>query len=98
MRTAVPNEMGGRVVRALIRSIEENRQFLSEIDGLIGDGDHGVNMSKGFSMAESRLTEEGFSPAFETLGFTLLDDIGGSMGPLYGSIFLGMSAWTAPAA
>ncbi len=87
----IPANKGKRVVQALIRAIVTNRDYLSQVDGLIGDGDHGVNMSKGFEMAGKRLTEDSFEKAFETLGLTLLDDIGGSMGPLYGSLFLGMS-------
>lgn len=82
---------GADLVRAIVQVIRDNRQYLSDIDGLIGDGDHGVNMSKGFTLAEERLTEEGFSSALETLGMTLLEDIGGSMGPLYSCIFFAMA-------
>ena len=39
----------GRVVLdALIATIDEHAAMLSEIDGAIGDGDHGINMRKGF--------------------------------------------------
>ena len=38
------------VILKIIKSIEENKEWLSEIDGAIGDGDHGVNMAKGFGM------------------------------------------------
>lgn len=82
----------GRLVRNLIEVIVENRQYLSEIDGLIGDGDHGVNMAKGFKGCESRLDKLGDSAddlatALTQLSMALMDDIGGSMGPLYGSFF-----------
>lgn len=91
MKTAVSRGQGGRAVRALIRAIHKNKQYLSEIDGAIGDGDHGINMNKGFTLAGEKLADESFTAAFETLGLTLLEDIGGSMGPLYGSMFLGIS-------
>ena len=85
----------GQVVLDLITTINDNRAYLSEIDGAIGDGDHGINMSKGFSQCRDRLLAEpalpGLSDALETLGMTLLEGIGGSMGPLYGSFFIGLS-------
>ncbi|TVR06439.1 MAG: dihydroxyacetone kinase subunit L, partial [Spirochaetaceae bacterium] len=66
---------------------------LSEIDGRIGDGDHGINMDKGFQLTATRL-EEGMSmsEALRVLGRTLLLEIGGSMGPLYGQFFKAMAA------
>lgn len=87
------NSKSGTLVLDLINRIQDNRQFLSEIDGKIGDGDHGINMSKGFSMCGEKLEGKPFSlsDGFFTLGKTLMDDIGGSMGPLYGVFFEGMA-------
>lgn len=85
---------GGQIVRALIKVIQANRDALSEIDGLIGDGDHGINMSKGFTMCAERLGDVQDIPlakALKTLGRVLLMEIGGSMGPLYGTFFIEMS-------
>lgn len=84
----------GGVVLELVAAINANRAWLSEIDGAIGDGDHGINMSKGFSQAGAALGDAagGLGPAFSTLGDTLLSGIGGSMGPLYGTFFLDMAA------
>ena len=84
----------GDVVRDLIATINANRAYLSEIDGLIGDGDHGINMSKGFTGCGARLDAMGpaandLPKALEQLSQALMDDIGGSMGPLYGTFFLG---------
>lgn len=85
----------GQVVLDLIDIINENRAYLSEIDGAIGDGDHGINMSKGFSQCRDRLLDApslpGLGEGLDCLGMTLLDGIGGSMGPLYGSFFIGLS-------
>ena len=66
---------------------------MSEVDGKIGDGDHGINMNKGFTMCGDKLkgTTYNMSEAFATLSATLMEDIGGSMGPLYGVIFDEMS-------
>jgi dihydroxyacetone kinase-like protein len=76
----------------LVQTIQENAAYLSELDGAIGDGDHGVNMSKGFTRAGERLGDEtGLSEGLSVLGDTLLTEIGGAMGPLYGTFFLEMS-------
>lgn len=82
-------EKEGRiVVEKLIGMIRENKAYLSEVDGAIGDGDHGINMAKGFTLTAEWLTEEmGLSEALKTLGRTLVREIGGAMGPLYGSFF-----------
>ncbi|MFA7672159.1 MAG: dihydroxyacetone kinase subunit DhaL [Sphaerochaetaceae bacterium] len=84
---------GQIIVEKLAQMIHENRTYLSEIDGAIGDGDHGINMDKGFSMAAQQLKnkELGLSEALKVLGNVLLEEIGGSMGPLYGTFFRRMA-------
>lgn len=83
------------LVENLITMMGEQRAYLSEIDGAIGDGDHGINMSKGFAQARQRINERRVPPnlpqALDDLAMTLLEGIGGSMGPLYGGFFLAMS-------
>ncbi|MFL9959457.1 dihydroxyacetone kinase subunit DhaL [Paraburkholderia nemoris] len=85
----------GGVVVDLVRTINANRQYLSEVDGAIGDGDHGINMSKGFSQCGEHLAARGSAPSLQValadLSSALMDGIGGSMGPLYGTFFLSMS-------
>jgi len=83
------NASSGAIVLSMAKRIIENRAYLSEIDGKIGDGDHGVNMAKGFGMAAERLKDEDASlaQALDTLGTVLMTEIGGSMGPLYGVMF-----------
>jgi len=83
------NEDGAVIVNRMIRAIRENKQYLSDIDGAIGDGDHGINMNKGFTLAGDALEKEpgDLSHGLTTLGKTLIMKIGGAMGPLYGKIF-----------
>lgn len=83
------NAGAGDIVLSMADRIVENRAYLSEIDGKIGDGDHGVNMAKGFGMATERLKGQNLSLAqsLEVLGTILMTEIGGSMGPLYGVMF-----------
>lgn len=83
------NASSGDIVLSLADRIIENRAYLSEIDGKIGDGDHGVNMAKGFGMAAERIkgSDMSLAEALDTLGTVLMTEIGGSMGPLYGVMF-----------
>ena len=83
------NKDGKAIVDNLIVVIKDNKGYLSDIDGLIGDGDHGINMSKGCSICQERLkdTDASFYEALKALSSVLLTEIGGSMGPLYGTFF-----------
>lgn len=83
----------GFVVTDMIDAIVANRDHLSEIDGKIGDGDHGVNMAKGFKMCQRALGDPvpGLKESLAILGDTLMAGIGGSMGPLYGTFFIEMA-------
>ncbi len=88
-----PNAGGGDIVLEIARRIVEKRAYLSGIDGLIGDGDHGVNMAKGFSLTADRLRgrAQPLAASLATLGDVLMTEIGGSMGPLYGVMFSGFA-------
>ena len=92
-RDSYPATEGRRLVLALVETIEANRAYLSEIDGAIGDGDHGINMGKGFGLVKSRLGEPPTSVAdgLALIGRTLMTEIGGAMGPIYGTFFIQMS-------
>jgi dihydroxyacetone kinase-like protein len=87
------NSNGRSVVLALCDVIEENKAYLSEVDGAIGDGDHGINMAKGFRLVRERLGDKeiSLSEGLALIGKTLMTEIGGSMGPIYGTFFIQMS-------
>ncbi|MDI2091391.1 dihydroxyacetone kinase subunit DhaL [Commensalibacter oyaizuii] len=91
MSEVVHIENGVDIVNDLIQVIVSNRDYLSEIDGAIGDGDHGINMAKGFNICKQRIEGKtlSLSEALEELSDSLMEGIGGSMGPLYGCIFTG---------
>jgi dihydroxyacetone kinase-like protein len=84
---------GGSVLLLMIQSIHQNAKSLSEIDGAAGDGDHGINMDKGVLKCAERLqgNPAGFVQGLATLGDILLSEIGGSIGPLYGTFFREMA-------
>ena len=91
--TSVATNQGHVIMAALIKVIQDNKQYLSDIDGLIGDGDHGVNMNKGFTLCQEELGEQpcDLSQGLKTLYQVLMNQIGGSMGPLYGMFFKAMA-------
>jgi len=91
--TCVSIQDGSFILMPLIRAIQDNKQYLSDIDGFIGDGDHGINMNKGFTLCEEQLKAEpgDLSHGFKTLSHILMSQIGGSMGPLYGMFFSAMA-------
>ncbi|AKJ41164.1 dihydroxyacetone kinase subunit DhaL [Pragia fontium] len=84
---------GTPIVEDLVNTIVANREYLSEIDGAIGDGDHGINMAKGFNLCAESIKGKSLTvaEALDVLSDSLMEGIGGSMGPLYGSIFMGMA-------
>ena len=87
-------EEGIVILDNIIKVIQENKQYLSDIDGEIGDGDHGINMNKGFSICREELDKNpGDLPhGLNLLSRTLMMKIGGSMGPLYGKFFKSISS------
>ena len=93
MSEQVSTQCGSEVVADLVSVIVGNREYLSEIDGAIGDGDHGINMSKGFTLCAKAINGKTltFAQAFDAVSDALMEGIGGSMGPLYGSLFMGMA-------
>jgi dihydroxyacetone kinase-like protein len=88
------NRDGIRIVFDLIGAIQENKQYLSDIDGAIGDGDHGINMNKGFTLCRDELLAHpgDLTHGLKTLSKILIMKIGGSMGPLYGTFFKSLAA------
>jgi len=75
-------------------TIENEKEYLSELDGAIGDGDHGVNMAKCFRQVKKKLAEssaEDVGTLFKEVGMVVLNSVGGAMGALYGTFFLKLS-------
>lgn len=87
---SILNEDGKSILLAMVKGIQANKAYLGEVDGLIGDGDHGMNMNKGFTLFETRFKDQEFSftEGLEELGTILFSEIGGSMGPIYGTILM----------
>lgn len=90
---AFKNAEGKSILLRMVQVIQENKEYLGQIDGVIGDGDHGANMNKGFTMFLNQYkdVDYSFTEGLYHLGMVLLNGIGGSMGPIYGTIFMAMS-------
>ena len=79
------------VLRAMSRRMEAEKDFLTQLDNEIADGDHGINMARGFAAVEKKLPEladKDIGTILKTVGMTLVSVVGGSAGPLYGTAFL----------
>ena len=83
-----------KVVEILLRVakvMEEQKDFLTELDNVIGDGDHGINMARGFAEVEKKmdtLADQDIGAILKGVGMTLVSTVGGASGPLYGTAFL----------
>ncbi|WGV28740.1 dihydroxyacetone kinase subunit DhaL [Halotia branconii] len=78
-------------LQAFTTEIEKNKEYLTELDAVIGDADHGINMDRGFKKAIAQLpnvTEQDIGNILKTVSMTLISSIGGASGPLYGTFFL----------
>ncbi len=79
------------ILRQIAEKIQEEKDFLTELDNVIGDGDHGINLARGFQEVEKKLdTFAQMEPAdvLKQTGMTLVSTVGGASGPLYGTAFM----------
>lgn len=82
------------VILAIAEVIAEKKLYLTQLDAAIGDGDHGLNMNKGFQAAKEKLetaTLETPADVLKAVGMALISKVGGAAGPLYGTAFLNAS-------
>ena len=71
--------------------LEQNKDYLTELDAAIGDADHGINMNRGFQKVASQLpgvADTDIGSILKTVSMTLISSVGGASGPLYGTMFL----------
>ncbi|NLZ51572.1 MAG: dihydroxyacetone kinase subunit L [Thermoanaerobacteraceae bacterium] len=79
------------IINLITNDIQENKDFLTELDSAIGDADHGINMSKGFKAVTEKIaamTDKDCGSILKTAGMTLVSTVGGASGPLYGTTFM----------
>jgi len=72
-------------------AVRAEREYLTQLDAAIGDGDHGINMNRGFDAVSKALAVQGngSSPGrlLIVVGKTLVSTVGGASGPLWGTAF-----------
>lgn len=71
--------------------IEQNKDYLTQLDAAIGDADHGTNMDRGFKKVIAQLpslVDKDIGSILKTVSMTLISTVGGASGPLYGTFFL----------
>lgn len=81
------------ILRKIGDKIIEQKDFLTELDRPIGDNDHGINMARGFEAVAGKLQgleDKDVGTILKTTGMTLVSTVGGSSGPLYGTLFMKM--------
>lgn len=81
------------LIEACRATIAANSDHLCALDRAIGDGDHGTNMQRGceaVSAEERTVTSLPLPDALERIGLTLVMNIGGAAGPLYGTLLMEM--------
>jgi dihydroxyacetone kinase-like protein len=80
-----------RLVRALAGSVIEHADELTSLDQAIGDGDHGLNMKRGFEAVLATLpglADKSLPDMLKAIGMTLVMKVGGASGPLVGTFFM----------
>lgn len=80
-----------RLIVAMAEAVLSHAEELTTLDQAIGDGDHGLNMKRGFEavLAEAdAIIAKPLPEALKTIGTTLVMKVGGASGPLYGTLFM----------
>ena len=83
-----------KIITNINKTIQDNSEYLSELDSVIGDGDHGTTIARGFKNVVKEIKEDNFksiSDLLKKVGATLISSTGGVAGPIFGSLFLGMA-------
>ena len=79
------------VIAAVAKKIEAEKDFLTQLDNEIGDGDHGINLARGFAAVEQKLpslADTDIGALLKGVGMQLVSTVGGASGPLYGTAFM----------
>jgi phosphoenolpyruvate---glycerone phosphotransferase subunit DhaL len=87
-------------IRAATQTLIDHADELTALDQAIGDGDHGLNMRRGALAIQGKLAELESKPlndALKSMGMTCVSTIGGSSGPVFGTLLMTMAKELPPA-
>ena len=79
------------LIRAATQILVDHADELTALDQAIGDGDHGLNMKRGALAIQAKLSElesKSLNDALKTMGMTCVSTIGGSSGPVFGTLLM----------
>lgn len=79
------------IIEGMAKKIEAEKEYLTELDNEIGDGDHGINLARGFEAVEKKLPSLAggdIGALLKGVGMQLVSTVGGASGPLYGTAFM----------
>ena len=79
------------LIQAATQTLIDHVDELTALDQAIGDGDHGLNMRRGAQSIQAKmevLSTQTLNEALKTMGLTCLSTIGGSSGPVFGTLLV----------
>ena len=85
--------LGKRLILIMAETMFAHAEELTKLDQAIGDGDHGLNMKRGFEavLADAdAIAAKPLPDGLRAIGMTLVMKVGGASGPLYGTLAMGL--------
>ena len=83
-----------QIISAIVDVIEQNAQEVTQLDQVIGDGDHVINLQRGLEVLASQkeeLSELSWPNAWQKIGLIVMSSVGGASGSLYATLFMALS-------
>ena len=80
-----------RSLQACTQVLVDHVEELTELDSAIGDGDHGLNMRRGALAIQAKMADletKSLNDALKTMGMTCMSTVGGSSGPVFGTLMV----------
>lgn len=99
MSASISRDQVVRWLTECAQEMAEHRQYLTDLDAAIGDGDHGINMDRGFRAVMEQLpglAQSDVGAILKGVAMALISSVGGAAGPLYGTFFLRAAAAAGP--
>jgi len=83
-----------RTLQACTQVLVDHVEELTDLDSAIGDGDHGLNMRRGALAIQAKMAEletKSLNEALKIMGMTCMSTVGGSSGPVFGTLMVTLS-------
>jgi dihydroxyacetone kinase-like protein len=87
----IDEAMRRRLLEAIVETIAAHAEELTAIDAAQGDGDHGLNMNRGFAAVTAKadaIVAKPLPEAMQEVGRTLVMTVGGASGAIFGTAFM----------